>query len=304
MAIVVRTWTEDAFDHEGGNDRCGARRLCPVPAAAPPAADPGREGDAARGRSRSTPADEYNTPGRARRAPRTPPTARSACVDPAATRARSALPDDDLRDRCRRRRSSELSASPVLLGGERFDAEWLVGTVEELAEQLEQLASVGISRVMLQHLDHADLDAVAAMGALARATLALNSARSRVGCRAWRRSRNSPVRKRSRGTSPICTRPRRPGSKRMPRAPPGTRSFGSATTARSNLWTPLSWPRRPPSSNGSSRPSTGRSPIAHLRFSTTWPTRPGVPCSASSRSKVRAIETDPALLRSRVGGRR
>ena len=64
----------------------------------------------------------------------------------------------------------DYGASRISLGEKRFDAEWLVGTVEELAEQLEQLASVGVSRVMLQHLDHTDLDAVAAMGALARAT--------------------------------------------------------------------------------------------------------------------------------------
>ena len=45
----------------------------------------------------------------------------------------------------------------------------LVGTVDELAERLEALESAGISRVMLQHLDHADLEAIAAMGVLAKA---------------------------------------------------------------------------------------------------------------------------------------
>jgi alkanesulfonate monooxygenase SsuD/methylene tetrahydromethanopterin reductase-like flavin-dependent oxidoreductase (luciferase family) len=56
-----------------------------------------------------------------------------------------------------------------LFAGTRLDAEWLVGTVDELAEKLPELEGAGASRVMLQHLDHADLEPVAAMGELARA---------------------------------------------------------------------------------------------------------------------------------------
>ena len=55
----------------------------------------------------------------------------------------------------------------AMLGSMRAGA--LVGTVDELAERLAALETAGISRVMLQHLDHADLGAVAAMGELARA---------------------------------------------------------------------------------------------------------------------------------------
>jgi alkanesulfonate monooxygenase SsuD/methylene tetrahydromethanopterin reductase-like flavin-dependent oxidoreductase (luciferase family) len=41
---------------------------------------------------------------------------------------------------------------------------WVVGTVEECADRLRALEAVGVTRVMLQHLDHRDLDAVAVIG--------------------------------------------------------------------------------------------------------------------------------------------
>jgi F420-dependent oxidoreductase-like protein len=43
-------------------------------------------------------------------------------------------------------------------------ADSIVGTVEEAAERLGQLEAAGVQRVMLQHLDHRDLDAVALLG--------------------------------------------------------------------------------------------------------------------------------------------
>jgi alkanesulfonate monooxygenase SsuD/methylene tetrahydromethanopterin reductase-like flavin-dependent oxidoreductase (luciferase family) len=47
---------------------------------------------------------------------------------------------------------------------------WIVGTVEQAAEQLHALQSAGLDRVMLQHHLHDDLDAVALIGGeLARA---------------------------------------------------------------------------------------------------------------------------------------
>ncbi len=41
---------------------------------------------------------------------------------------------------------------------------WIVGTVEQAAEQLEELKSLGVSRVLCQHLDHEDLDYVELLG--------------------------------------------------------------------------------------------------------------------------------------------
>jgi F420-dependent oxidoreductase-like protein len=41
---------------------------------------------------------------------------------------------------------------------------WLVGTIDEVAEQLRGLADAGLSRVMLQHLLHTDLETVELIG--------------------------------------------------------------------------------------------------------------------------------------------
>ena len=41
---------------------------------------------------------------------------------------------------------------------------WIVGTTEAAAEQLRALADAGVTRVMCQHLDHRDLEAVALLG--------------------------------------------------------------------------------------------------------------------------------------------
>jgi alkanesulfonate monooxygenase SsuD/methylene tetrahydromethanopterin reductase-like flavin-dependent oxidoreductase (luciferase family) len=42
--------------------------------------------------------------------------------------------------------------------------ERLIGTVEQVAEQLATLADAGVHRVMLQHMVHEDLEAVALIG--------------------------------------------------------------------------------------------------------------------------------------------
>jgi alkanesulfonate monooxygenase SsuD/methylene tetrahydromethanopterin reductase-like flavin-dependent oxidoreductase (luciferase family) len=44
---------------------------------------------------------------------------------------------------------------------------WLLGTVDEVAERLRGLEAAGVGRVMLQHLDHADTEMVAVLGELA-----------------------------------------------------------------------------------------------------------------------------------------
>ena len=53
-------------------------------------------------------------------------------------------------------------------GGESFlrslPESWLTGTLEEIAESLRELAEAGVERVMLQHLLHRDVDAVALIG--------------------------------------------------------------------------------------------------------------------------------------------
>jgi alkanesulfonate monooxygenase SsuD/methylene tetrahydromethanopterin reductase-like flavin-dependent oxidoreductase (luciferase family) len=44
---------------------------------------------------------------------------------------------------------------------------WLLGTVDQVAERLAALEAAGVGRVMLQHLDHADTEMVAVLGEVA-----------------------------------------------------------------------------------------------------------------------------------------
>jgi alkanesulfonate monooxygenase SsuD/methylene tetrahydromethanopterin reductase-like flavin-dependent oxidoreductase (luciferase family) len=44
---------------------------------------------------------------------------------------------------------------------------WVFGTVDQVAERLRELEEIGVTRVMLQHLDHADTDMVAVLGEVA-----------------------------------------------------------------------------------------------------------------------------------------
>ena len=54
---------------------------------------------------------------------------------------------------------------PGALIGERRDR-WLVGTVDEVAERLRELADIGVSRVYLQHLNHSDDEMIGLASAL------------------------------------------------------------------------------------------------------------------------------------------
>jgi len=66
---------------------------------------------------------------------------------------------DDLRDRVRRvaeKQGADADYEPP--------PAWVVGTVEDAAEQFAALRDAGVSRVMCQHLLHEDLDAVALLG--------------------------------------------------------------------------------------------------------------------------------------------
>lgn len=51
--------------------------------------------------------------------------------------------------------------------GRMRDGGWVIGTVDEAASHLASLADVGVTRMMLQHQTHGDLDMVALMGQLA-----------------------------------------------------------------------------------------------------------------------------------------
>ena len=44
------------------------------------------------------------------------------------------------------------------------DPAWIVGSLDQMAEQLRQLEQAGVERVMLQHLQHHDLETVELLG--------------------------------------------------------------------------------------------------------------------------------------------
>jgi F420-dependent oxidoreductase-like protein len=176
VEIVVRSWTEDGFDFEGTHYRLVDARAEPKPAQKPH--PPLILGGSARPRSATLAArfaDEYNSPFasieqcRARRKalddacraadrdPETLPYSLMTLTTVGAGRA-------ELRDRVRRvleLRGDDRDPDAVL--AEEHDA-WLLGTVEQVAERLEAYRAAGVSRVMLQHLDHEDLDMIELIG--------------------------------------------------------------------------------------------------------------------------------------------
>jgi F420-dependent oxidoreductase-like protein len=170
VEIVVRTWTEEGFDHEGPCYSLRNQTALPRPVQEPhpPLVLGGRATPRAAALAARF-ATEYNTLD----APLDELRARRRALDDACAAAgrdprtlayslmtTCVIGGDRADAEERRRRVNEL------LGGRRTDANWLAGTVAEVRAQLERLEQAGVSRVMLQHLDHADLDAVRLMGDL------------------------------------------------------------------------------------------------------------------------------------------
>jgi alkanesulfonate monooxygenase SsuD/methylene tetrahydromethanopterin reductase-like flavin-dependent oxidoreductase (luciferase family) len=58
-------------------------------------------------------------------------------------------------------RGGDVDAEQML---EQRRSSWLAGTVDEVAERIEELEAIGVSRVFLQHLDHEDDEMVALVG--------------------------------------------------------------------------------------------------------------------------------------------
>ena len=176
VEIVVRSWTEDGFDHEGAAYRLHEQTALPRPLQAP--YPPLVLGGTVRPRFAALAArfaNEVNTLG---------------------------APNDELRERRTRleRACMEAARDPATLGfsvmtacfvgrdrGEVLDRiaaflalgasdadpaellaarrdRWLAGTVEEVAERIAELAALGVTRVFLQHLNHADDALVALVG--------------------------------------------------------------------------------------------------------------------------------------------
>jgi F420-dependent oxidoreductase-like protein len=173
VEVVVRTWTEEGFDHDGTHYVLRDQTALPKPVQRPH--PPIILGGKVRPRSAVLAArfaSEYNTVAgsldelkeRRRRL-------EAACAeigrDPASLRY--SLMTTCVVGRERSEVEARLARVRKLLGGREWMGDWPRGTVDEVAERLRELESVGISRVMLQHLDHEDVDAVAVMGELAQA---------------------------------------------------------------------------------------------------------------------------------------
>jgi F420-dependent oxidoreductase-like protein len=171
VEVVVRTWTEERFDHDGPHYALRGQTALPHPVQRPhpPLILGGRATPRAAALAARF-ATEYNTLGapldelRARRR-RLDAACEAAGRDPAtlgfSLMTTCAIGQDDASLGRRLRRVRELTGG----GGPEH---WLVGTVEGLRGRLDELASAGVTRVLLQHLDHRDLEAVAEMGELAR----------------------------------------------------------------------------------------------------------------------------------------
>jgi F420-dependent oxidoreductase-like protein len=176
LEIVTRSWTEDAFSFQGRHYQVQDLRALPKPVQRPRptllvggGAGPKSLALAARY------ADEYNTTGalpdelpeRRRRlldawreAGRDPETARFSLMTTCVVGRDRA----ELNERARRVMAiTGRDAEEVV----EARPHWVFGTADQVAERLRELEEVGVSRVMLQHLDHADTEMVAVLGEVA-----------------------------------------------------------------------------------------------------------------------------------------
>jgi F420-dependent oxidoreductase-like protein len=178
VEIVVRSWTEERFDHEGEAYTLRDQQALPRPVQQPH--PPLVLGGTVKPRFAALAAryaTEVNTLG----APNDELRARKAALDRAcseagrdpATLGLSVMTtcfvgesQADVVDRVARFLAVRGDRTePEALITERRER-WLVGTVDEVAERLGELRAVGVTRVFLQHLNHDDDAMVGVLAAL------------------------------------------------------------------------------------------------------------------------------------------
>jgi alkanesulfonate monooxygenase SsuD/methylene tetrahydromethanopterin reductase-like flavin-dependent oxidoreductase (luciferase family) len=176
VEIVHREWRESDLTFEGEHYRLRDLDALPKPVSLPNLIIGGR----ARRRSVALAvrwADEYNLlsmgPDEVRQRSRA---LAEACESAGRDRLTISLmtgsligaDEADLVDRARRlaelRREDAGDVAAYIAG---LPENWIVGTLEEVREQLADLEEAGVERVMFQHLLHRDLDGVALIGELA-----------------------------------------------------------------------------------------------------------------------------------------
>jgi F420-dependent oxidoreductase-like protein len=178
VEVVVRSWTEERFDHDGPAYRLRDQQALPRPVQRPH--PPLVLGGTVKRRFAALAAryaTEVNTLG----APVAELRARKQALDAAcadagrepATLGFSVMTacflgesDGDVRERVKRFLAVRGDdTDPDAFVAERRDR-WLVGTVDEVAGRLEELREIGVTRVLLQHLNHDDDSMVGLMPAL------------------------------------------------------------------------------------------------------------------------------------------
>jgi alkanesulfonate monooxygenase SsuD/methylene tetrahydromethanopterin reductase-like flavin-dependent oxidoreductase (luciferase family) len=176
VGIVVRSWTEDGFEHDGPAYALAGQTALPRPVQQPH--PPLVLGGTVKRRFAALAArfaSEVNTLGapndelRARKE-RLDEACREAGREPA-TLGFSVMTScflGETRADAVERVARFLavrgdSADPEALLAERRDR-WLAGSVEEVAARIEELRALGVTRVFLQHLNHSDDEMVALIG--------------------------------------------------------------------------------------------------------------------------------------------
>ncbi|MGH3134456.1 MAG: TIGR03560 family F420-dependent LLM class oxidoreductase [Gaiellaceae bacterium] len=177
VEVVVRSWTEDAFDHEGSAYELRAQTALPRPYQRP-------HPPLVLGSSNVKPrfaqlaarfATEVNTLGAPNaelreRKERLDRACEEAGRDPATlgfsvmTACFVGVDRNAVLERLRAFLALRGEGDPEQLLADRADR-WLAGTVEEVAGRVAELRNLGVTRVCLQHLNHADDEMVALIGA-------------------------------------------------------------------------------------------------------------------------------------------
>jgi F420-dependent oxidoreductase-like protein len=168
VEVVVRSWTEDEFDHSGPNYELRGQTALPRPVQDPhPHLIFGGTGRPRFAALAARYANEVNTLGAPNdelreRKERLDRACAEAGRDPSSlafsvmTACFVGADRDELLDRLRAFLSlRDGDADPEALLAERADR-WLAGTVEEVAARIEELRALGVTRVFLQHLNHSD----------------------------------------------------------------------------------------------------------------------------------------------------
>jgi F420-dependent oxidoreductase-like protein len=176
VAVVVRSWTEDSFTHDGPEYSLRDQIALPRPVQQPhPPLVLGGTVKRRFAQLAARYATEVNTLGAsneelAARRRRLDDACREAGRDHASLRFSIMTScfvgetETDVVDRIRMfDRSRGSAADPARTLEERRER-WLAGTVEQVAGRIEELRAVGVTRVFLQHLNHGDDDMVRLIG--------------------------------------------------------------------------------------------------------------------------------------------